>query len=74
MDVPESAFDLYELSLGDVAGASLPGGMNLTERMTFTIEHEVMIGVETLPDVLTLTDQVLPETIPGDAPVVLIAK
>lgn len=35
---------------------------------------EEMIGVDKLPDVITLTDDVLPETIPGDAPVVLMAK
>lgn len=33
-----------------------------------------MIGVETLPDVITLTDEALPDTIPGDAAVVLVAK
>jgi len=73
-DVPESAFELYELELCDEAGNPLPGGMNLSARLTFTIEVEEMIGVETLPDVLTLTDAVLPETISGDAPVVLMAK
>ena len=74
MDVPESAFELYELELCDEAGNPLPGGMNLSASLTFTIEVEEMIGVETLPDVITLTDEVLPETIPGDAPVVLVAK
>ena len=74
MDVPESAFDLYELTLCDAAGAELPGGMNLSAKLTFSIEMEEMIGVEKLPDVLTLTDAVLPETISGDAPVVLVAK
>lgn len=73
-DVPESAFELYELELCDEAGNPLPGGMNLTSRLTFTIEVEEMIGVETLPDVITLTDEVLPDTIPGDAAVVLVAK
>ena len=74
MDVPESALDLYELTLCDAAGAELPGGMNLSAKLTFSIEMEEMIGVEKLPDVLTLTDAVLPETISGDAPVVLVAK
>ena len=73
-DVPESAFELYELELCDAAGAELPGGMNLSAKLTFSIEMEEMIGVEKLPDVLTLTDAVLPETISGDAPVVLVAK
>lgn len=73
-DMPESAFDLYELTLRDGEGAELPGGMNLSARMTFTIGVEEMIGVEELPDVITLTDEVLPETIPGDAPVVLVAR
>lgn len=73
-DVPESAFELYELTLCDEEGKELPGGMNLTSRLTFTIEVEEMIGVETLPDVITLTDEVLPDTIPGDAAVVLVAK
>lgn len=73
-DVPESAFELYELELCDEAGKPLPGGMNLSANLTFTIEVEEMIGVETLPDVITLTDDVLPDTIPGDAAVVLVAK
>lgn len=73
-DVPESAFELYELELCDEAGNPLPGGMNLSAKLTFTIEQEEMIGVETLPEVITLTDEVLPETIPGDAAVVLVAK
>ena len=73
-DVPESAFDLYELDLCDEAGNPLPGGMNLSASLTFTIEVEEMIGVETLPDVITLTDEVLPDTIPSDAAVVLVAK
>lgn len=73
-DVPESAFDLYELDLCDEAGNPLPGGMNLSASMTLTIEVEEMIGVETLPDVITLTDEVLPDTIPSDAAVVLVAK
>ena len=33
-----------------------------------------ILCVDKLPDVITLTDDVLPETIPGDAPVVLMAK
>lgn len=74
MDVPESAFELYELKLCDEAGSELPGGMNLSATLTFTIEVEEMIGVEALPDVITLTDDVLPGTIPGDAPVVLVAE
>ena len=74
MAIPESAFELYELTLCDEAGNELPGGMNLSARMTFTIEVEEMIGVETLPDVITLTDEVLPDTIPSEAPVVLVAK
>ena len=74
MDVPESAFDIYELTLRDEAGNELPGGMNLSARMTFTIEVEEMIGVEVLPDVITLTDDVLPDTIPGDMSVVLVAE
>lgn len=73
-DVPESAFDLYELKLRDENGNELPGGMNLSAKLTFTIEVEEMIGVDKLPDVITLTDDVLPERIPGDAPVVLVAK
>ena len=73
-DVPESAFDLYELKLRDENGNELPGGMNLSAKLTFTIEVEEMIGVDKLPDVITLTDDVLPESIPGDAPVVLVAK
>lgn len=73
-DIPESAFELYELELCDEAGNPLPGGMNLSAKLTFTIELEEMIGVETLPDVITLTDEVLPDTIPGDASVVLLAK
>jgi len=72
--IPEITFELYELTLRNGAGNELPGGMNLTSSLNFTIEHEVMIGVETLPDVITLTDDVLPGTIPGDAPVVLTAK
>lgn len=74
MDVPESAFEFYELKLRDEDGSELPGGMNLSARMTFTIEVEEMIGVDKLPDVITLTDEVLPDTIPGDASVVLVAK
>lgn len=73
-DVPESAYELYELELCDEAGNPLPGGMNLSAKLTFTIEVEEMIGVETLPDVITLTDDALPDAIPGDAPVVLVAK
>ena len=73
-DVPESAFELYELKLRDENGNELPGGMNLSAKLTFTIEVEEMIGVDKLPDVITLTDDVLPERIPGDAPVVLVAK
>lgn len=73
-DAPQSAFELYELELCDEAGNPLPGGMNLSASLTFTIEVEEMIGVETLPDVITLTDEVLPDTIPGDAAVVLVAK
>ncbi|MGN0794343.1 MAG: hypothetical protein ACI4MG_07735 [Aristaeellaceae bacterium] len=74
MDVPESAYGLYELKLRDAAGSELPEGMNLSRALRFLIEEEVMLGVETLPDVITLTDEVLPETIPADAPVVLLAK
>ena len=48
--------------------------MNLSARITFTIEVEEMIGVEELPDVIMLTDEVISETIPGDAPVVLVAE
>ncbi|MBQ2953377.1 MAG: hypothetical protein IJE07_07445 [Clostridia bacterium] len=74
MAIPESAYELYELTLCDEAGSELPGGMNLSASLSFTIEVEEMIGVETLPDVITLTDDVLPDTIPGDAPVVLVAQ
>lgn len=73
-DMPESAFDLYELTLCDGEGSELPGGMNLGARMTFTIEVEEMIGVEALPDVITLTDEVIPDVIPADEPVKLIAE
>ncbi|MBQ8200414.1 MAG: hypothetical protein IJZ74_01460 [Clostridia bacterium] len=74
MDVPESAFELYELTLRDGAGNPLPGGMNLSGSLTFTITQEEMIGVDKLPDVLTLTDEVLPNTIMSDTGVVLVAK
>ncbi len=73
-DIPESAFDLYELKLRDQGGAELPGGMNLSASLNFTITVEEMIGVEKLPDTFVLTDEVLPDTIPGDAAVVLVAE
>lgn len=72
--IPESAYDLYELTLRDEAGNELPRGMNLSASLTFTIEQEEMIGVDVLPDVITLTDDVLPNTILPEGGVVLIAK
>lgn len=74
MAIPESAGELYELTLRDEAGAELPGGMNLSAAMTFTIEVEEMIGVEKLPDIMTLTDEVLPNAILPENGVVLVAK
>lgn len=74
MAIPESAYELYELQLRDETGTELPGGMNLSASLNFTITVEEMIGVDKLPDVLTLTDEVLPNTILPEAGVVLIAK
>lgn len=54
--IPESAYELYELELCDEAGSKLPGGMNLTTSLTFTITQEEMIGVDKLPDTITLGD------------------
>jgi len=73
-DIPESAFELYELKLRDQAGAELPGGMNLSASLDFTITVEEMIGVDELPDTFVLTDEVLPNIISGDEPVVLVAE
>ncbi|MBE5796300.1 MAG: hypothetical protein E7327_02855 [Clostridiales bacterium] len=73
-DVPESAYELYELQMRDEAGSKLPGGMSMTASMDFTITVEEMIGVDKLPDTLTLTDEVLPDTILPEAGVVLTAR
>ena len=59
MTIPESAYELYELELCDEAGNKLPGGMNLSAKLTFTITQEEMIGVDMLPDVITLDDGVV---------------
>lgn len=56
MSVPMSAYDLYSMQLRDGNGEVLPDGMNLSGSLTFTIEQEIMIGVDKLPDVLTLED------------------
>lgn len=56
-DVPESAhelYDLFEQDLLDGNGNPLPDGMSLTGSVEFTITQELMLGVETLPDVITL--------------------
>lgn len=74
MDIPESAYELYELTLRDETGSQLPGGMNLSASMIFTIEVEEMIGVDKLPDIMTLTDEVLPNTILPENGVVLLAR
>lgn len=72
--IPQSAYELYELQLRDEAGSKLPGGMSMSASLAFTITVEEMIGVDKLPDVLTLTDEMLPNTILPEAGVVLIAK
>lgn len=74
MAIPESAWELYDLTLRDESGAQLPGGMSMTASMTFTIEVEEMIGVDKLPDVFTLTDELLPNTILPEGGVVLVAR
>ncbi len=51
---PESAYGLYDIELLDESGNPLPGGMNLSSQLTFTITQEKMLGVEKLPDVITL--------------------
>lgn len=55
-EVPQSVWALYDLTLGDGAESQLPGGMSMTSSMRFTIAQEEMIGVEKLPEVLTLPD------------------
>ncbi len=56
MLVPEKAYELYEIELTDENGVLLPRGMNLSSTLAFTITQEMMLGVETLPDVITLPD------------------
>ena len=58
-DVPESAYALYDLFEQDVldgSGNVLPRGMSLTGSLEFTITQEMMLGVDALPDVLTLQE------------------
>ncbi len=54
MLMPEKVWELYDLTLLDADGAPLPRGMNLSASMMVTITQEEMLGVESLPDVITL--------------------
>lgn len=52
----EKVFDLYDVTLHDAQGSELPGGMNLSARIKVSVVLEEMIGVDALPDTITLSD------------------
>lgn len=55
-DLRESVFQLYSLEVLDEAGATMPEGMRMSGGIEVKIQREIMLGIEELPDTLTLSN------------------